>query len=76
MLRWACHAVVAAGTRLHVKDAELTPYRDILENLADYIEEEFLPDKLRTKLRRKAKAGKLTEKDLKAKPFSDFISPF
>jgi alpha-L-fucosidase 2 len=36
MLRWACHAVVAAGKRLRVGDDELARYRDILENLADY----------------------------------------
>ena len=36
MLRWACHAVIAAGTRLQVGDGELARYRDILENLADY----------------------------------------
>ncbi|MBA7569993.1 hypothetical protein ES708_11738 [subsurface metagenome] len=36
MLRWACHALVAAGKRLKVKDAELGRYRDILENLTDY----------------------------------------
>jgi hypothetical protein len=36
MLRWACHAVVTAGNRLGVDDAELAKYRDILENLVDY----------------------------------------
>jgi len=36
MLRWACHAVVAAGKRLNVNDSELARYRDILENLVDY----------------------------------------
>jgi len=36
MLRWACHAIVAAGTRLKVRDIELRKYCDILENLADY----------------------------------------
>ena len=36
MLRWICHAIVAAGTRLNVEDAELERYRDILENLTDY----------------------------------------
>lgn len=36
MLRWACHAVLASGTRLKVRDVELSKYRDILENLADY----------------------------------------
>lgn len=36
MLRWACHAVVAAGTRLKVREADLARYRDILENLTDY----------------------------------------
>jgi alpha-L-fucosidase 2 len=36
MLRWACHAVIAAGNRLGVADTELAAYRDILENLVDY----------------------------------------
>jgi len=36
MLRWACHAIVTAGTRLKVDDADLAKYQDVLENLADY----------------------------------------
>jgi hypothetical protein len=36
MLRWACHAVVAAGSRLKVDEADLARYRDIIENLVDY----------------------------------------
>jgi alpha-L-fucosidase 2 len=36
MLRWACHAIVAAGTRLKVDATDLAKYRDILANLADY----------------------------------------
>ena len=36
MLRWACHAIVAAGTRLEVDEAELAKYCDVLENLVDY----------------------------------------
>ena len=36
MLRWACHAVVAGGKRLGVKEAELARYRDVLQNLVDY----------------------------------------
>ena len=36
MLRWVCHAVITAGTRLKLDPAELEKYRDILENLTDY----------------------------------------
>ena len=36
MLRWACRAVLAAGQRLGVEDAELARYRDVLANLVDY----------------------------------------
>ncbi|MBL7037039.1 MAG: hypothetical protein ISR77_00345 [Pirellulaceae bacterium] len=36
MLRWACHAVLAAGKRLGVEDAALARYRDVLTNLVDY----------------------------------------
>ena len=36
MLRWVCHAIIAAGTRLGVANSELVKYRDILANLADY----------------------------------------
>ncbi len=36
MLRWICHAIIAAGTRLDVESEELAKYRDILANLTDY----------------------------------------
>ena len=36
MLRWVCHAIVTAGTRLNVQKDELAKYRDILANLTDY----------------------------------------
>jgi hypothetical protein len=36
MLRWVCHAIISAGTRLNVEDSELVKYRDILANLTDY----------------------------------------
>ena len=36
MLRWVCHAIISAGTRLHVEGSELLKYRDILARLTDY----------------------------------------
>jgi hypothetical protein len=36
MLRWICHAIITAGTRLKAGDGELTKYHDILNNLTDY----------------------------------------